>query len=714
MNNPTPLEQRLLTEAMRHFETLSETPLNDQAANNQARVSGGDFEQRVMQRALALAPSQALHNAFQQLRSLTAVCLGGGIVLASLAGAAAARLTLQASTTEPLNFYWVLGSLMALPVLTLIVWLVLICIRPKTLSNGSLGGLLHGLGRRLLQRWHPDKIHIATAQASTTLFSPAAGGPWLLSTLSHAIWLAYLLGCLTLCIALLSVQQYEFGWQTTILSPETYIRLTTALGHLPSVLGFSTPDAAQIAASQWPGSNTPTLRPDSAWSGLLLGSLVVYGILPRALLLLLCWWLRRRRLRQFRLDIEQPEYARLRAQLMPQMERLGVVDPDDSSTTTSKPVTDSLPPPPQQGPIALLGLEIEQPSCGWPPLAHDDWLDLGLVDDRSSRQRALTRLQQSERPPRLIWVISSLALTPDRSSQNFLSQLRQQTNAPLLLTLSEGQRMRVRAREHGSSDDLAQRLDDWRTLASNAGIAVESVQAADLDHLTAVSRQQLSDALGLAGATSGPFDATQSGVLATAFNLIVAHSQNWRSYPDEAAQHALHRAISELFNAQEARQQLQFPSAETFRLDAQSELQRSAERFKNFLPARLQTQPRWLVAGALAGALGCATLATLTNPAVLAALPLWSLLGSALTALGINWTPAPEPAQSLDFFEPVSAAALFALVLSLQGREETTITHILDQTLDTSTPKLPDATAVQAWLATVSARLQQALAKDTV
>ncbi|MCB1719870.1 MAG: hypothetical protein KDK05_32510, partial [Candidatus Competibacteraceae bacterium] len=66
-----------------------------------------------------------------------------------------------------------------------------------------------------------------------------------------------------------------------------------------------------------------------------------------------------------------------------------------------------------------------------------------------------------------------------------------------------------------------------------------------------------------------------------------------------------------------------------------------------------------------------------------------------------------------DFFEPVSAAALFALVLSLQGREETAITHILDQTLDTSTPELPDAQAVQAWLTTVEARLEQALAKDT-
>ncbi|MCB1805426.1 MAG: hypothetical protein KDJ99_09835, partial [Candidatus Competibacteraceae bacterium] len=170
MNNPTPLEQRLLTEAMRHYETLSETPLNDQTANDQARASGGDFEQRVMQRALALAPSKALRSALQQLRSLTAICLGGGIVLATLAGAAAARLTLQVSTTEPLNFYWVLGSLMALPVLTLVLWLVLICIRPKALGNGSLGGLLHGLGRRLLQRWHPDKIHIATAQASTALF----------------------------------------------------------------------------------------------------------------------------------------------------------------------------------------------------------------------------------------------------------------------------------------------------------------------------------------------------------------------------------------------------------------------------------------------------------------------------------------------------------------------------------------------------------------
>jgi len=709
---PIALEQRLLAEASRHLEAVSDTALDDSTANTQARAAGGDFEQRVIRRALALPTQQALHNALQQLRSLSALCLALGMMLAALAGAATARLVLQTDSAEPLNFYWALGSLLALPLLTLLLWLLLILLRPKSLGNSSLGSLLLGLGRRLLQRWHPDKTHIAAAQASAVMVTPAAGGQWALSALSHAVWLAYLCGCLVLCIFLLSVRQYDFSWQTTILSAETYSQLTTALGKLPALLGFSTPDASQIAASQWPSQPPADSQAtiDSAWSGLLLGSLVIYGILPRAILLLLCGWLRRRALQHFRLDIEQPDYARLRPHLMPQMERIGVVDADDNSTPPAHTVVVDEAPAPPDGPVALLGLEIDRPACGWPPPVHDDWLDLGFVDDRNSRRRALQRLHHAEPPPRLLWVISSLALTPDRGLQNFLSELRQQTPAPLTLTLSEGHRLRERAQAQNSSNDLSQRLDDWQVLAANAGITAEAVLALDLEHLTTASRARLCQALGLDRVDDSP----QAGALAKAFELIVEQAQGWRSYPDETEQLRLHQAISQLFDTTSAQRNLRFPDLSTLQNDPPGELKRSAEQFKNLLPTRLRTQPRWLAAGALGGALGCAALAALTNPAALAALPVWSLLGGVLAAVGVDSSTTPPAAsnQTLDLSEPVSAAALFALVLSLQGRDEATITRLLDQTLDSSPPVLADARAVRAWLTQLDKRLQQALAQD--
>ena len=50
----------------------------------------------------------------------------------------------------------------------------------------------------------------------------------------------------------------------------------------------------------------------------------------------------------------------------------------------------------RQGPIAILGLEIDPPTTGWPPSVADvDWLDLGFIDDRSSRHRVVEHIRQA-------------------------------------------------------------------------------------------------------------------------------------------------------------------------------------------------------------------------------------------------------------------------------------------------------------------------------
>jgi hypothetical protein len=67
-------------------------------------------------------------------------------------------------------------------------------------------------------------------------------------------------------------------------------------------------------------------------------------------------------------------------------------------------------------------------------------------------------------------------------------------------------------------------------------------------------------------------------------------------------------------------------------------------------------------------------------------------------------------AEGQDIGEPVAAAAMFALILHLQGREEATITDLLDRTLgDGDVPRLADASAARAWLDGVSSRLESAL-----
>ena len=123
------------------------------------------------------------------------------------------------------------------------------------------------------------------------------------------------------------------------------------------------------------------------------------------------------------------------------------------------------------------------------------------------------------------------------------------------------------------------------------------------------------------------------------------------------------------------------------------------------------------VAGAAAGALGCLTAATLLAPVAIAALPAWTVLGAAVGAV----IRASVPDRSDDGGRPdeagpddaVRSAALFALLLELQGRGEAAITRILDQVVgDQDDIALGDEPAARRWLDGLRHRLDLALAAE--
>jgi len=80
--------------------------------------------------------------------------------------------------------------------------------------------------------------------------------------------------------------------------------------------------------------------------------------------------------------------------------------------------------------------------------------------------------------------------------------------------------------------------------------------------------------------------------------------------------------------------------------------------------------------------------------------PLIAGLGAAV-AFAMN--PGQKPtgaleAPALDLGEAVASAALFAMLLELQGLEEQAITEFLDRLLPAEPPRLEDAGAVAHWL----------------
>ena len=193
--------------------------------------------------------------------------------------------------------------------------------------------------------------------------------------------------------------------------------------------------------------------------------------------------------------------------------------------------------------------------------------------------------------------------------------------------------------------------------------------------------------------------------------MILEHAAGWSGPPGMAQQAELQRAIAKLYGGGRQAWQDMLRVRLSGGMPQLNELRESSRRMVDLLPARLRNT-RWLAAGAVAGALGCVAAATLVAPAAIVALPAWAGIGAALSALigpgaSSKHRPADEP---IDLTDAVNAAALFAIVLELQGRDETEITRIIDRVAgEEEPPTMRDLDTVRSWLDTLRGRLDLAL-----
>ncbi|MCH8343375.1 MAG: DUF2868 domain-containing protein [Planctomycetes bacterium] len=705
---------RLLAEAVRAIERDGAAAINEPSADARAVEVDGDFEHRVIVRARSLSIAAPLGEALRQVHHATAVIVVLVVLLAAGAGAATARALLTVDRQEPVNFFWVLGGVVGFQSVVLLVWVMLMLARPQILSTGSLGAVALGLGRRVTRILHKSSNHAAAVEATGAIMGRSSIGRWTLGAISHGGWLAFNVGCLVLLIIMLSTRHYTFTWETTILSSRTYMQLTRAVAFLPHSIGFPTPSAQQIDAAQWPIDSQVAQESRGAWSGLLLGSVVVYGLAPRLLLLGLCLDRSRRGRVRWRLDTTRPGYLRLQSRLMPQSARLGVVDdrPDEpgaeavdaaerSPLRTGRPV----------GSPAVLALEMEPPASAWPPpIKGTSWCDLGFVDDGNDRRRVLEHLTAASTEPSVLVVVCSLTTTPDRGHRGFLDAVQREIGSPLGLVLSGGESLRRR----GDAESVRRRVNDWRILAAAVGLPSQRVIELDLDHCTDVSLTKLAALLGADAA--GPPAVRR---IESAFDLIVEHVGRWPPIAEVKHQADLHRAIGALYRQDHSSWRTFLRAPVELNGDLMVPLRAGADRVVGLLPDQLRSSPRWLASGALAGALGCITAATLVSPAAIAALPMWSALGAAVAAVMKAFRPSGA-AKSDDDSPPtehrgdaIRAATLFALLLELQGKDEAAITRILEQAVDADDViDAGSADSTRAWLDGIRHRLDVALAEE--
>lgn len=408
----TPFESRWLAEVVRRHEERH-GPLDDAAECLAARGVPAALEVRILHRADALGAREGWRDAILRWHGRARLVLTVAAVLALVLGFGAAAGVLG-DGSRPVNVVWALGGLLGVNLFSLLLWLAATAL-PVRGGVAPRGGALGGVWLRVVAALDRSPAAASVPQALAGLTGRTRIAQWGLGCVTHTLWALALAGAVTGVLALLATRRYGFVWETTILPGEVFVGLTTALGTLPSWLGFPVPDPATVVAS----GDAPMLDEAGrrAWAGWLVGALLVYGLLPRLGLALACGGLWVAALRRLKLDLARPGYARLRAALMPDSERIGVSDPEPA--VMPRPLRHAADPG-ASGSSALVALELGT-DVAWPPAQFPAALDAGCLDSREQRRAALNRFA-ADAPGRLLVAIDPRR-TPDRGNLGLIAEL---------------------------------------------------------------------------------------------------------------------------------------------------------------------------------------------------------------------------------------------------------------------------------------------------
>lgn len=321
------------------------------------------------------------------------------------------------------NFFYVLVCLLGFHTLMLVGWLVMALINQGKQSSNWFANFV---SPSYLIRGKDDVTIAAVDLYERQLHH--SGMRWYLGKFSHQLWLATLTGMLFAIIFLLVVRQYSFSWESTLLSDQALITLTQVLGWLPSMVGFEVPDSTAIVQSRLVTEAMP-LSVARQWASLLVGSLLMYGIVPRAIAWSFCALMFRRK--KMRLDITLPYYQKILNFWQRQ-----VVDADDFKESPA-PIAPTATISAGKKLVALLEYPSEQ----------DDWWQLGLdthfndrfevenfgiIDDRDDMARLTSYLDRH--PVQVLLGIHESAL-PDRGTLRKLDQIASRATEGLIVQL---------------------------------------------------------------------------------------------------------------------------------------------------------------------------------------------------------------------------------------------------------------------------------------
>lgn len=411
--------QAWLCEAIRLKESQW-GPLDDNKARRLAQKEHSPLA-KVAIRAQELSQSIGLTNTVSTLSSagwLALVLTFSGAIITG-AGLAFAAL---GSGTQPVNIVWALMTLLGFNFIFLILWCIAILF-PKT-SGGRLGQLWPWMTRKLARR---PNMGLAV-QAWWTVLHQAQVTRWLLSTGTHLIWMTITLAAAVTMVLVLSIRQYDFVWETTLLSPEVFVRWVSYLALLPQYLGFPIPDSETVQGS----GSLPALSAESTrrlWSGWLLGCLIAYGFLPRALLALLSGILLFKRRSYIGPDLASPYYLSILNRMSsfgPRIEGEAHLDSILNEGIDPRAIENRL----WTNDNLLIPIELDS-NEDWPPSGLGAALNVSSsIDSGESRKRILMVTAQT-RPNSLVLACDTRH-SPDRGTMRLIADLSELSKRTLL------------------------------------------------------------------------------------------------------------------------------------------------------------------------------------------------------------------------------------------------------------------------------------------
>lgn len=444
---PSLLNQAVLAEAVARIESGS--TLDDDTELRQALAATPDRAAQWRWRAWLLGQRLGLVVEWGRLRLLGWGVLAALGVLMVFSSLGLTRAVLGEGRS--INALAALVSLLGLHGLTLLAWLFA-WLLPRHRASGD------PVGRLAL--WLTARLPLGRGAHSLSLMNAFSAElrrhgllRWLTGLISHGLWAASFVLVLMVLGFGFSFKSYVLSWETTILSGEFFVRAVQVTGALPAWLGFPVPDAANVLNAEALG--VVAAQTQRAWGLWLIGCVLVYGLLPRALLAAWCAWRWRAGLpRLGQPDGRNPQVRRV-------LDRLDALESIAQVIDAERRVGADLPARAAAGAeaqgLCLLGFELppEQP---WPPqpdgfeARQPHWL--ALSGSAAERDQAL--LQLTRQPPAALVLACWGHSSPDRGTARFVRQLQPLAGRCALWLL-------------GTSDTRAvQRWHDWLQVESLA------------------------------------------------------------------------------------------------------------------------------------------------------------------------------------------------------------------------------------------------------